>query len=81
MSREYFVKDCTGTTKPRMMKFDTNLGYDKLYCVSENQPPPLSISFICPFFFLKYLSHISQLLSDGVFIVFIHLEGVQVGWI
>ena len=24
-----FVKDFTGTTKPRVLKFDTNIGYDK----------------------------------------------------
>ena len=32
---------------PRILKFDTNVRYDLLYCVKENQPLP------CPFFFLS----------------------------
>ena len=35
----FFVKDFSGTTEPRILKFGTNVGY-KLYCVRENQPPP-----------------------------------------
>ena len=33
--REICVKDFSGTTVPRILKFDTNVGYD-LYCVKEN---------------------------------------------
>ena len=34
------VKDFTGATEPRILKFDTKFGYNLLYCVRENQPPP-----------------------------------------
>ena len=30
-------KDFSGTTVPRILKFGTNVGYDLLYCVRENQ--------------------------------------------
>ena len=35
----YFVKDFSGTTEPRILKFGANVGYN-LYFVRENQPPP-----------------------------------------
>ena len=35
--REICVKDFSGTTAPRILKFGTNVGYDLLYCVRENQ--------------------------------------------
>ena len=34
--REICVKNFSGTTPPRILKFGTNVGYD-LYCVKENQ--------------------------------------------
>ena len=34
---EICVKDFSGTTAPRILKFGTNVGYDLLYCVKENQ--------------------------------------------
>ena len=34
----FSVKDFSGTTVPRILKFGTNIGYDKLYCVLKNQP-------------------------------------------
>ena len=37
--REICVKDFSGTTAPRILKFGTNVGYDLLNCVRENQPP------------------------------------------
>ena len=37
--REICVKDFSGTTAPRILKFGTNIGYDLLHCVRENQPP------------------------------------------
>ena len=33
MNIEIFVKDFSGTTGPRILKFGTNIRYDKLYCV------------------------------------------------
>ena len=35
---EIFVKDFSGTTGPRILKFGTNIKYDRLYCVLKNQP-------------------------------------------
>ena len=35
--REICVKDFSGNTVPRILKFGTNLGLDLLYCVKENQ--------------------------------------------
>ena len=37
--REICVKDFSRTTAPRILKFGTNVGYDLLLCVRENQPP------------------------------------------
>ena len=34
----FFVKDFSGTTVPRILKFGTIIEYDKLYCVRKNQP-------------------------------------------
>ena len=36
----FSVKDFSETTSYRMMKFGTNIGYGKLYCVRKNQPSP-----------------------------------------
>ena len=35
--REICVKDFSGITAPWILKFGTNVGYDFLYCVRENQ--------------------------------------------
>ena len=35
--REICVKDFSGTIALRILKFGTNVGYDLLYCVKENQ--------------------------------------------
>ena len=35
--REICVKDFSGTTAPRILKFGTNVANDLLYCVRENQ--------------------------------------------
>ena len=37
----------------RILKFGTNVGYDLLYCIKENQHVLLIIPLICPFFFLS----------------------------
>ena len=36
----FFIKDVSGTTEPRILKFGTLVGYNLLYYVRENQPPP-----------------------------------------
>ena len=54
---------------PRILKFGTNFGYDKLYCVWLTSP------FICPFFFHsnKFFHHISPAsMSARVFKFCIH---------
>ena len=38
---------------PRILKFGTNVGYDLLYCVNENQHAALVLPIIYPFFFLS----------------------------
>ena len=35
----FCVKGFSGTIAPRILKFGTNVEYDLLYCVKENQPP------------------------------------------
>ena len=35
--REICVKDFSGTSVPRILKFGTNVGYDLFYCLKENQ--------------------------------------------
>ena len=63
--REICVKDFSGTTVPRILKFDTNVGYVFLYCVKENQPPPAYYSLYLSIFLSlqsNFLSQISQLL-------------------
>ena len=39
MHMEICVKDFLESTAPRILKYDTNIGYDLLYCVRENQHP------------------------------------------
>ena len=51
--REICVKDFSGTTVPRILKFGTSVGYDLLYCVKENQHAGAYYSLICPLFFLS----------------------------
>ena len=35
---EIFVKDFSGTTSPRILKFGAKLGNEQLHCVLKNQP-------------------------------------------
>ena len=63
----FFVKDFSGTTVPRILKFSTNIGYDKLYCVLKIQPHMAYQSLYLSIFlsFQKYFSSkISQQLLD-----------------
>ena len=48
--REICVNNFSGTTVPKILKFGTNVGYDLLYCVKENEHAVLIIPLICPFF-------------------------------
>ena len=58
------VKDFSGTTSPKILKFGTNVGYVLLYRVRENQPPPIYHSLYLSFFLSlqsNFLWQISQL--------------------
>ena len=62
---DIYFKDFAETTEPRILKFDTNVGYDLLHSVKENQPSPVYLSLSLSIFLsLKsnFLSHISLLL-------------------
>ena len=59
------VKDFSGTTVPKIVKFNTHVGYDWLYCVKEKQPPPAyHFLYLSSFMSLqsKFLSQIFRLL-------------------
>ena len=47
---EIFVKDFSGTTSPTILKFGTNIRYDRLYCVRKNQPHMAYQSLYLSFF-------------------------------
>ena len=44
------VKDFSGTTAPRILKFGTNVGYDLLHCFKENLPAAAYHSFYLSIF-------------------------------
>ena len=70
--RESCVQDFSGTTVPRILKFGTNVGYDLLYCVKENQHAALIILLICPFFFL------SKRIFCYKFLIFYESQSLQI---
>ena len=51
MCKTFFVKDFSGTTAPKILKFGTNVGHDLMFCVKENQSPPLIIPLFVHFSF------------------------------
>ena len=64
----------------RILKFGTNIGYDKLYCVIKNQPNR-AYQFLYLFIYLSFqlFHHISSAsMSDTVFKFCIHDEDDQV---
>ena len=66
---------------PRILKFGTNIGNDKLYCVTKNQPhmayQSLYLSIFLSFQFFFHLSS-SASISARVFKFCIHDEYDQV---
>ena len=70
----FFVKDFSGTTVPRILKFGTIIGYDKLYCVSKNQPHMSYQSlYLSIFLSNKFFHHISSAsMSAKVFKLCMH---------
>ena len=77
----FFPSDFSGTTSPRILKFGTNVGYGKLYCVKENQPPPAYHSLYLSFSFSPIKCFVTDFLAPmraRVFKFCIHLECGQV---
>ena len=69
------VKDVSGTTAPRILKFGTNVGYDLLHCVRENQPPDVyHFLYLSIFFSLQwnFLLQISRLLWESEYLNFLY---------
>ena len=74
-------KGVSGTTAPRILKFGTNVGYDLLYCVKENQHAAAYLSLYLSIFLslqANFPLQISHLLRAGVFKFCIHIESGQV---
>ena len=79
----FFVKDFSGTTEPRILKLDTNVGYDLLLgmtCVRENQPPDCHSLYLSTFFSPIKISvtDFTAAMRAKVFKFCIHLEHGQV---
>ena len=76
--RKICVKDFLGTTAHRILKFGTNIVYDLLYCVKENQHAPayhslyLSIFSFSPSKFSA--TNFSSSMRARVFKFCIHIE-------
>ena len=81
MNMEIFVKDFSGTTKPRILKFGTNIKYDRLYCALKNQPymayQSLYLSIFLSFQLFFHLISLASI-SATVFKLYIHNEDNQV---
>ena len=71
-----FVKDFSTTTWVRILKFDTKLESDELYCVTKEQPH-IAYQSLYLFIFLslqwKFLLQISQSLLEPVFSNFVYI--------
>ena len=81
MYKRVYVKDFSGTTAPRILKFGTIVRYDLLYCVKENQPPPLLSPLFIHFSFSPIKLSIIEFsipMRARVFILCMHLEKGQV---
>ena len=80
--RKICVKDFSGITAPRILKFSANVGYVLLHCVRENQPPdfltfPLFVHF--SFSPIKFsVTDFSASIRARVFKFLIHLESGQI---
>ena len=77
--REICVQGFSGTTAPRILKFDTNVAYDSLYCVKKINMLLLIIPLICLFFFLSKQIFCYKCLScyDSSLKICIHIESDQ----
>ena len=78
---EILVKDFSGTTGPRILKFGTNIKYDRLYCVLKNQPYMAYQSlYLSIFLSFQHFFHLISLasISATVFKLYRHNEDNQV---
>ena len=65
----FLVKDFSGTSAPKNLKFGTNIGYDFLYCVRQNQHPHTYHSlylFIFSFYQIIFVTDFSGTTSAGI---------------
>ena len=77
---EIFVKDFSGTTRPRILKFGTKFKYDRLYCVFKNQPHMAYQSlYLSIFLSFQQFAHLisSASICAAVFKFCIHNEDNQ----
>ena len=78
---EISVKDFSGTTWPRILKFGSKLGNEQLYCVLKNQPH-IAYQFLYLSIFLSltkfYITDFSASFLDRVFKFCIHDEDNQI---
>ena len=78
---EIFAKYFSGIARPRILKFSTNIRYDRLYCVLKNQPRMAYQSLYLSIFlsFQQFADLISSAsISAAVFKFSIHNENNQV---
>ena len=79
----FCIKDFSGTTMPRILKFGTNVGYDLLYCVNKNQPPPAYHSlYLSIFLSLKKFHHrnLGSYENKSLQILYTPWEGPSILW-
>ena len=72
LHREFCVKDFSGTTAPRILKFGTNIEYDLLYCVTESA---LILMLIIPFILSMFSFFLSSFESQTLQILYTPTEG------
>ena len=77
-----FVKYFSLTTRPRILKFCTNISYDRLYWVSKNQPHMAYQSLYLSIYLSDNFFHPigSASMSATVFKFCVHNEDNQVGY-
>ena len=77
---EIFFKDFSGTTRPRILKFGTNIRYVRLYCALKNQPHMAYQSlYLSIFLSFQQFAHLisSASISAAIFKFCIHNEDME----
>ena len=81
--REICVKEFSGTTVLRILKFGTNVGYDLLYCVKENQHAAAYHSLFVHFSFSPiklFVTEFSTPITASLQIFYTPWEGPSILW-